>query len=171
MVKLFEHISGWYGVKSDFASAVVNKFLPDYDSGIDNLHDFYNKYPEKRVQLEYAFSTNIRGKALRQFLIERGFLNANGLNKRYLDIGCAYGGFLNAFAEIGYSVDGIEYDSELASLCTYHMQISDVPCKIVHSDFLGDHVGHEPIYDLITCNDVIEHVSDPEKCLKKYMQC
>jgi len=166
-MNLYESIAGWYDINVGFVSEILSKFLPECNGAISTLHELYAAYPEKRVQLEYAFSTNVRGRALRKSLVERGFAASLGEGRRYLDVGCAYGGFLTAFAEVGYLAHGIEYDDHLASLCMRHIELSNLKASILHADFLADSVVEEPIFDLITCNDVIEHVSDPGRCIRK----
>jgi 2-polyprenyl-3-methyl-5-hydroxy-6-metoxy-1,4-benzoquinol methylase len=162
----------WYGIHPKFAHAVLETFAGvDYDRNIDDIHKLLDRYEPLRIQLEYAFSTNGRGRTLIHLLNSWGAsLEQDGQNPRtYLDIGCAYGGFMIAFANHGYDAAGIELSGELyGRLGKLNLEASGCPANIWIGDFLSDDiVTGERKYDLITCNDVIEHVSDPAACLHK----
>lgn len=87
--------------------------------------------------------------------------------RRYLDIGTAYGGFLIAFREGGFQeVIGIEIDNQLTRLGRANIQ--NVPnARILQGDFVRDDFSALGKFDVITCNDVIEHVSDPVVAIQK----
>lgn len=68
--------------------------------------------PVVEMYVTYALSTNERGRVTAD-LIER-HRRVNGCS--YLDIGCAYAGFLVAFAERGANVMGIEIDPVLIEI-------------------------------------------------------
>jgi 2-polyprenyl-3-methyl-5-hydroxy-6-metoxy-1,4-benzoquinol methylase len=141
---------------------------PDYPKDLSSIQALLENFREHSVQLEYAFSTSVRGDALYQQLLSINAVSVNGTGKRYLDIGCAYGGFLIAFAKAGYAVEGVEFDPGLAELGCAHLRSVGQREAIKVGDFLDDSViAPEPTYDVITCNDVIEHVSDPARCLRK----
>ena len=73
-----------------------------------------------------------------------------------------------AFASRGYDVTGIEMEDKFARLGRIPVESSGHPVSISLGDFLADGIpAGEPKFDLITCNDVIEHVSDPEACVRK----
>lgn len=109
----------------------------------------------------------MRGRALSARLAEWGLdIDAEG-PKSYLDIGCAYGGFLIAFAERGYDVTGIELDEKFGRLGRLNLEASALPPRIFMGNFLTDVIEEGRQFDLITCNDVIEHVADPAGCLRK----
>jgi 2-polyprenyl-3-methyl-5-hydroxy-6-metoxy-1,4-benzoquinol methylase len=164
-------VCGWYHVHPKFAHAILEMFVgADYDPAIGDIHELLARYAPRRFQLEYAFSTNVRGRTLLKQLSEWGLpLEEDARQtKSYLDIGCAYGGFLMAFASRGYAVTGIEMDEKFARLGRVNLESSGFPVSISPGDFLSDGIpAGEPMFDLITCNDVIEHVSNPEACLRK----
>jgi 2-polyprenyl-3-methyl-5-hydroxy-6-metoxy-1,4-benzoquinol methylase len=165
-------VSNWYGIHPKFAHAVLETFVGiDYDRNIGDIHKLLARYESSRIQLEYSFSTNGRGRTLVQQLNGWGVsLNGEGTSpKTYLDIGCAYGGFLIAFANQGYVATGIELSGELyGRLGKLNLEASGCQATMTIGDFLSDDiVTGEQKFDLITCNDVIEHVSDPAACLHK----
>jgi hypothetical protein len=62
-------VSTWYGVHPKFAHAVLETFLGvDYDRGIGDIHAFLARYQHYRLQLDYTFSTNTRGRNLAEQL-------------------------------------------------------------------------------------------------------
>jgi len=81
--------------------------------------------------------------------------------RRYLDVGCGFGGFLVAFAELGYTVKGIEIDADRIVLsranCADHALQDCVHAGSVLDATFTKTLGH---FDVITCIDVIEHVLD-----------
>jgi len=167
-----ETVSNWYGVNPKFVHAALETFVgADYDRNIDNIHKLLDRYESSRIQLEYAFSTNGRGRTLIQQLARWGVsLDQIGSgHKTYLDIGCAYGGFLIEFAKHGYDAMGIELSGPLyGRLGKLNLEVSGCPASIRIGDFLTDDiVTGEQQFDMITCNDVIEHVSNPETCIHK----
>lgn len=168
--KTAQHVSSWYGIDAGFADVLLQFFLGGADASGEHgsVQALLDAHEPKRVQLEYAFSTNVRGNALAEALVARGMASRDGRQKTYLDIGCAYGGFLLAFSKLGYRTRGVEFVPELAELGRRHLESAGIRGEVVEGDFLDEKViREEPAYDLVTCNDVIEHVSDPARCLRK----
>ena len=88
------------------------------------------------------------------------------LGKRVLDVGCAYGGFLVAAKMAGAkAMFGIDISSDLIGLA--RRQIADYRVTAlllvddVTSDGIADRLG---TFDIVICNDVIEHVVEPAVC-------
>ncbi len=163
-------VCGWYHVHPKFAHAILETFVGGgYDRDIDEIHKLLDRYDAFRIQLEYAFSTNVRARALARQLGEWGVaLDAGGKRKSYLDIGSAYCGFLIAFGERGYDVTGVELDERFLRLGKLNLEAQGCRADVRQGDFLSEDVlPGERQFDLITCNDVIEHVADPEACLRK----
>jgi 2-polyprenyl-3-methyl-5-hydroxy-6-metoxy-1,4-benzoquinol methylase len=164
-----QHVAAWYALDPRYAEELLHFFLGEHwNRAFDSVQELLAFYPEKRVQLEYAFSTNVRGTTLSRVLCDRGIAAHEGKARKYLDIGCAYGGFLTAFSRLGYQVYGVERVPELAVLARKHLDVHGLPDSVQVGDFL-DHgpITAEATFDLVTCNDVIEHVADPERCLRK----
>jgi SAM-dependent methyltransferase len=82
-------------------------------------------------------------------------------------VGTGYAGFLRAAREIGFcEVVGIEYAEGLVTLA--RANIADLPAaQVVSQDFLTGDFSGLGVFDLITCNDVIEHVDDPQLAMQK----
>ena len=115
--------------------------------------------PLFKMYVSFALSANDRGRDAARKLEK--YINIKG--KRFLDVGCAYGGFLVAFAEQGASeVVGIDIDEKLLKLGRANVIDYDIKANIINQDLLNDDLPNLiGTFDIITCNDVIEHVSDP----------
>ena len=111
------------------------------------------------MYFEFAITTNERGRAVVALI--KPHKELRGAN--YLDIGCAYGGFLVAFAEAGAHVTGIDIDALLLALARHNLADHHVEAPLL----LGDATDNLALnkfrasIDVATCNDVIEHVADP----------
>jgi len=121
--------------------------------------------------VHYALSTNDRGKTLAHQLSK--YIDMK--DKSYLDIGTAYGGYLVGFAGRGCRPSlGVEIDQNLIELCKINLRENGMDPDCV---FQGDIC--EPLLeslkerksDVITLNDVIEHVLDVSKAFEnvKYL--
>lgn len=164
-------VSNSYGIHPKFAHAALETFVgADYDRNIGDIQEFFTRYERQRLQLDYTFSTNTRGRNLAKQLEEWGVpIGGNGKPpKSYLDVGFAYGGSLAAFASLGYDVTGVEISEKLAMLGRLNLESSGYAVDTRIGDFLSDEIlSDERKFDLITCCDVIEHVMDPETALRK----
>jgi SAM-dependent methyltransferase len=118
---------------------------------------------------EYAFTSLDRGKVAVQLM--QKYRPIRGA--RYLDVGTAYGGFPIAFAQGGASeAVGIEQDPALFTLA--QEQLKDCPCtaQILLGDAMdGAFMRSLGSFDIITCNDVIEHVDDAWKLVRHLAEC
>jgi 2-polyprenyl-3-methyl-5-hydroxy-6-metoxy-1,4-benzoquinol methylase len=123
-----------------------------------------NDAPEARVWLDYALSTNERGAQVAHKLLD--FVpSLKGL--RLLDVGSGYGGICVAAAKAGARAVGIEIDPRLLELA--NLNRSDWPQLDVqfHARSAMDWPALEELgqFDVITCDNVIEHVPVPQVLL------
>lgn len=83
--------------------------------------------------------------------------------KRALDVGCAYGGFLVALAERGAEPMGFDIDPLLLALGEHNFRDAGrrFPTYLADITKADDVRRFIASFDVITCNDVIEHVTDP----------
>ena len=135
-----------------FFNALVEHFSP------------ISENPCLEMYFEYAISTNERGRQVVE-LIKR-FVNLAGRN--YMDVGCAYGGFLVAFAEAGATVTGVDTDSQLLELARHNLLDNHISGRLLMRDTTKTEDLREfhGSLDIVTCNDVIEHVADPLALVK-----
>jgi 2-polyprenyl-3-methyl-5-hydroxy-6-metoxy-1,4-benzoquinol methylase len=120
-------------------------------------------HPVLPLHFEYAVTANDRGPAaagrlsgLLQAGRRRGFLRPN--RPRVLDVGCAYGGFLVAFAERGAKVTGIELDERYVRLAGLNLRERGLDGEVVHGNAVAKHPKFAGRFELIIANDVVEHV-------------
>jgi 2-polyprenyl-3-methyl-5-hydroxy-6-metoxy-1,4-benzoquinol methylase len=121
-------------------------------------------HPQYELWLNYALSTNQRG----QYTVDKLLKFTYSLKgKRLLDIGSGYGGTCIAAARAGaYSV-GIEIDAKLLELADINRQ--DHP-ELATTFYQMDVMDWEQVknlgdFELITCDNVIEHVAVPERLI------
>jgi SAM-dependent methyltransferase len=83
-----------------------------------------------------------------------------------LDVGCAYGGFLVAAAKAGAKrVVGIDIDPSLLDLARLQLADHHTRADIRQMDITAADAPSElGRFDIVLCNDVIEHVTDPARC-------
>lgn len=115
--------------------------------------------PCYRMWFEFAVTSNRRGRDVARMLSE----HTNPAGKSYLDVGCAYGGFLVGFAELGARVQGLDLDPNLLHLARRNLAEQGVEAPTHRLDATSREFNERfsGAFDLITCNDVIEHVDDP----------
>lgn len=135
------------------------------DWSSSNWQDFFENLPPlQKLSVPFAMSTVIRGRTMLSLLESQSCIRKKD---RYLDVGTGYGGFLRAAKEVGFKeVVGIELQQDLVELAKAN--IYDLQgAQVWKEDFLtGDFSGLQG-FDLITCNDVIEHVDDPQLAIHK----
>jgi 2-polyprenyl-3-methyl-5-hydroxy-6-metoxy-1,4-benzoquinol methylase len=121
-------------------------------------------HPQYELWLNYALSTNQRGQYTVDKLLRLSF-SLKG--KRLLDIGSGYGGTCIAAAQAGANSTGIEIDSKLLELADLNKQDNPhLPTTFYQMDVLDwDQVKTLGKFELITCDNVIEHVAVPEQLI------
>ena len=122
--------------------------------------------PTYETYVHYALSTNDRGEAL----VDQLSRYLKFKNKSYLDIGTAYGGYLVAFARQGCRpYQGIEIDEHFVELCRLNLLQNSLDPHCVFQYDICDHLTDtfmERKFDIVTCTDVLEHVSDVPKAFE-----
>lgn len=114
-------------------------------------------HPMYDTWLEFALSTNVRGDAAVDII--KGYRSICG--SRVLDIGCAYGGFPIAFARSGGEAVGIDINPALLELAAENVRDMRVPVSLYRKDITDSgQIADLQSFDIITCNDLIEHVED-----------
>jgi len=112
-----------------------------------------------RSYVGYAMSTIERGRWALEELVPHGM--RPGI--RFLDAGCAYGGYLAAAVEMGArEVVGIELNSRYLEIARDLLASTGTPARLVEGKLEDGPLLQElGTFDVITCADVIEHVGDP----------
>ncbi len=122
-------------------------------------------HPVLPLHFEYAATANDRGERAAERLAGRlPSLHRRGLlsrRPRVLDVGCAYGGFLVAFARRGARVTGIDVDPRYVRLAALNLREQGLDGELVHGDAGEPHPEFAGRFDLVIANDVLEHVPRP----------
>lgn len=129
--------------------------------GINNIDEVQD--PLTKMYLDFALSTVGRGEVVKNTISQH--IDIKG--KKYLDIGCAYGGFLASFEKAGaVNVTGIDINEQLLDYSKTVIEDCKLKARVYKKDILNlEEVLPLGKFDLITCNDVIEHVDDPKRGL------
>jgi 2-polyprenyl-3-methyl-5-hydroxy-6-metoxy-1,4-benzoquinol methylase len=158
MTGIVEQITKNYDTNRDYVTAILNlKGLLEVAEQAADLDDFIKQAGDSYKYISYALNTNMRGFNSLSRMLALATPKAGG---RALDVGCGYGGFMNAFAKKGFKPFGVEIDPRLADLAKINLKDSSFDFEIYVGDLFKGEVKIES-YDLITVNDVLEHLSDP----------
>jgi 2-polyprenyl-3-methyl-5-hydroxy-6-metoxy-1,4-benzoquinol methylase len=119
------------------------------------------------LYVDFAMSCVLRARSVADLISE---LTPNlGKEASYLDVGCGYGGFVREFASRGLLATGIELQEHLADFS--RANCADLPAaRIIHGNFLEMDAAQIGTFDVITCNDVIEHVADAASAISSMIQ-
>jgi glycosyltransferase involved in cell wall biosynthesis/2-polyprenyl-3-methyl-5-hydroxy-6-metoxy-1,4-benzoquinol methylase len=123
-----------------------------------------SSHPFLSTYFEFAITCNERGERVADLLAQRLPL----AGKRYLDVGCAYAGFLVAFARRGAEVAGIDIDEQLLGLAAHNLRDQKLEATVLKRDLTRREDVEElsGCFDVITVNDVLEHVADAPIALR-----
>jgi len=116
----------------------------------------------------YALTTNLRGRDLARSLSQiLGRRSWRG--RRILDAGCAYGGLIRAFLRRdAKEVVGIDVDPSLLELATLNLESEDRHrYRLLQRGIEEFQPEADVTFDLIVCDNVLEHVADPEDSVRK----
>ncbi len=151
------------GARYDVTPAFLRRYLatrPAVREAVEAAQDdedlFARLGPLTGTYVRFALTTTERGRALGRLVVGRV-----PPPRRFLDVGCAYGGFLRAFRAGGADVVGIEISPELAALAVANL--SDGRGDVVTADVLAIEPARLGRFDFVACNDVAEHVADAQR--------
>lgn len=154
-----------YGVGPHYARAYLEYWQRARQRSYGSLAEIRACEPPYPMWFDFAMSTNQRAGQFRDFL--RPFLGAVH-GGRYLDVGCGFGGYLRAFAELGMTPTGIEIDPDRVALSRANARDGELGDCVRQLDVLADGAAQSlGRFRLITCIDVIEHVLDVPLALRR----
>lgn len=146
-----------------FTTSYLKYFERAQDVKLDSEEACERLNSTQRMWFDYAMSTNQRGDDL---LREIETYQAVA-GRRYLDIGCGFGGCLIAAVQRGARAVGIEIDRERAAFSRANVADFGLDIPVVELDALAPGIEEKlGSFDVITCNDVAEHVQSAEDLLR-----
>lgn len=162
---LVADITSKFHVPEDFVRLYREQGHGPIDWSSSNWQAFFENLPPlQKLSVPFAMSTVIRGHSMFSLLESQSCIHEKN---RYLDVGTGYGGFLRAAKEIGFKqVIGIELQADLVELAKANINGLQ-GAQVLIDDFTKSDFSTLAGFDLITCNDVIEHVDDPKLVIQK----
>ncbi|MHB9132249.1 MAG: class I SAM-dependent methyltransferase [Armatimonadota bacterium] len=141
--------------KSIFTDMGVNLSLTkSINSVLKQLNDLQGMY------ISYALTTTIRGYNTYEAI--HPFLQTQNQQLNYLDVGCAYGGFLRAFHRHNFNCTGVEINKTIFEYCKLNcMNLQHI--EVINAGIEVAGLLPNKKFDCITCNDVLEHVENAEQ--------
>ncbi len=133
-----------------------------------NLKNTYNKsYFNEEYKQQYGKTyledkDNILKLADQRLSIISKILNGKTKNKKILDIGCAYGFFLEKALAFNFKPSGLEIEKSAVRYIKKRLKI-----EIIHKDFLK--YGFNETFDVITLWYVLEHFPEPDRVISKIL--
>lgn len=158
-----EEVQERYQVGANYAETYLEYWQKTRGRTEESLEAILSRPQPEPLWFDFAMSTNQRA---REFYasFEPHF---GERRKRYLDVGCGFGGYLVVFAEQGFEVRGIEIDPERVSLSRANCADIGLEGVVQERSILEDGLeGSLGRFDVVTCMDVIEHVLDVPETLR-----
>jgi 2-polyprenyl-3-methyl-5-hydroxy-6-metoxy-1,4-benzoquinol methylase len=130
---------------------------------ITELKDYYNQkyfqnesgnYRSKYTHDEYTY---LKNKEVRKIYILENFLNIS--KSSLLDVGCGEGFSLCHFHAVGWDVLGIDFSDYGIKKNNPDMINNFIQGDLIEK--MKDLIDHEQTFDVITLNNLLEHVVDP----------
>ena len=144
-----------------FTNAYLRYFETAQDVSLRHPRDLATLNATQDMWFQYALSTNQRGRDL--IAVMQRYKPFFG--RRYLDVGCGFGGCLVAAAEQGAHGIGLEVDEQRIAFARLNLSdCGNAACmEVLPQDVLVPDIDRGiGTFDLISCNDVAEHVLDVE---------
>lgn len=157
-MQLIDQLAARFEVPSKFVEEYMRLNYPNINLEMQSDDWLLSLSATQHLYATYALSTNQRAKTV----VDDVSSYFDRPPKRHLDIGCGYGGLLKAFrSEVSI---GIEIAPHLARYT--QLNIEDAKCTILNQSVDDVNFSELGYFDLITCTEVLEHVSNPQRLIK-----
>lgn len=90
--------------------------------------------------------------------------NILSCHKTAFDIGCGAGILTESLAKMNLVTSGIDASKELINIAISHAKIDDLKIQYTASSF--EEYTNTEKFDIVTCLELIEHVTNPEELIK-----
>lgn len=133
----------------------------------EELTQYYKEQYHQSRYNNFQIDLEPEEKAFRIFelyTVAKHALNLKPNAKNVFDVGCGEGFLLNEFKKLGLDVKGTDYNTD--SIAFFNNTLLK---DCIQGDFytIMEQVFEDKKFDIITSTNVIEHVTNPEKFLKK----
>lgn len=151
-----------FDVSVGFATLYLEKVFPSADRR-SAFSSWWSSLTEAaQFYVSYAMDTNNRGTDVAGRFLSREGVPQTG---RHLDVGSGYGGTSVAFAKRGFETIAVETHPAFAAYTRANTASYNV--KVYEDDFSLMDISKLGYFDVITCNEVLEHVYDPPLVIKR----
>ena len=155
---LFGFFEERFGGGKGFTSEYIRYFEWSQNVKLRSAADWEALDATRRMWLDFALSTNRRGEALMDLLETRGPLRG----RRYLDIGCGFGGCLVAAARRGAVCAGVESDPLRLEFARANTADWGVDALLVEGEPLAPGVAERlGRFDIVSISDGMERGGSP----------
>lgn len=155
---IIEKLAGRFDVSQEFVREILTKQdVIGLASESQDIDIFMSATGDAWKYVAYSLGTNLRAKVALDRMFALGTPDHVG---SALDIGCGYGGFVKEFVNRGFDAYGVEIDHDLAALAKLNLNGLNSSSNIYVGDLFSGYLNIGT-FDLITVNDVIEHLPNP----------
>ena len=136
------------------ATQAKTKHINVSQEEVDKFNELAHKWWDERSEFKPLHQIN----PLRlNFIHEK----VNLKNKKVLDVGCGGGILSESMTKLGADVTGIDMGEKVINIAKLHALQSklDIDYQCISLEALTS--KHEPIFDVITCMEMLEHVPEP----------
>jgi 2-polyprenyl-3-methyl-5-hydroxy-6-metoxy-1,4-benzoquinol methylase len=169
-LNLYQECLDKYQIRPKFLNAYLDLINKNNSDMLKSVEDIHNGQQPLQMHVEFVLTSNLRGISVAETIIlEAAKLGRHFQDGRYFDIGTAYAGFCVAFSKLGFEVGGIEINKAWHALGVQNLIDNGVIATqsdqnvLIQGDFIDPNLDLALLgqFDIVTCNDVIEHVKDP----------
>ncbi|MBK8619599.1 MAG: class I SAM-dependent methyltransferase [Anaerolineales bacterium] len=156
-ITYIQKIQAQYGIGEHFARLYLESWFGTADLSEEEA-EFKLQNPTLKMWFDFAVQCISRGRQIAQLVKPYLPLHAS----RYLDVGCGHGGFLIGFSELGLDVYGMDLNPQFIPYSRANLKDHNLPEERAQvGDILDVSLSARlGKFDVITCNDVIEHVNN-----------
>ncbi len=160
---LVDSVAASYALDRDVVQSLLAPFITTAKQPASSFAELKKQIPAvSAAQLEYNLSIVRRGERIFQMADSH---RVPSTQAKVLDIGAGFGGVLIPFGRNGFELHGIEPDAARRSMCGRTLRNLGLEATFYDIDLCRQALDQQ--FDVIICNSVIEHVSDPDAMIAR----